>query len=165
MSLPSITATTESTMASSAATMARRAVVGWLIHFKEKMNSSAIGRYFHQSPGKPNGPLTIGVGDTDDDGVVSGELDIVWPPGEVFPSGVTEDVAVADGDAPGDADALGAGDAPSDTDAPGDGGGDADDDGDAPGVGDGRGEGEGLGPGPAATPIFAGLLAPTVLMP
>ena len=126
--------------------------------YPRKINRSASRRYFHQSAGKPNGPLTVGVGETADAGVASGDVEFVWPPGEVFPSGVGEDVAVADGDAPGDADALGDGDA----DALGDD--DADGDGDAPGVGDGRGEGVGLGPGPAATPIFAGLLVATVLI-
>jgi len=86
--------------------------------YARKITSSASRRYFHQLSGAPNGPPRVGVGETDDEGVVPGDAEFVWPlSGEEFPLGVGEDVAVADGDALGDADALGAGE--------GDGNGDA----------------------------------------
>ena len=100
----------------------------------------------------------MGVGEPDGVGVTSGDVEFVWPP---FPPGVVEDGTVPDGDGLGDdsGDVLLVGDG----DGLGDGKGVGD--GDAVGFGDGRGEGVSRGVGPGATPIFTGLLAPTVLIP
>jgi hypothetical protein len=84
--------------------------------------------------------------------VASGDVEFVWPPGELLPSSVGEDVPV--GDATGEVLPVDVADAP----------GEGDGDGDTLGIGEGLGDGEGLGLDLAATPIFAGLLVPIDLM-